>query len=424
MINFACYLLKEYADAKSFSNIVTYQNERKVDKKILSSVTYINNRLGTSFTGEEIKNALERLHFNIDMNNDGSFVATVPTYRLDVTCGADLSEEVIRLLGFNNVKSELPVLETTLGSLSLEQTRIRSLRRYLLSKGLDECLTYSLVSEIDSKSFNLLNDEEQYVLMNPLTEDRKVFRTHILNSLLNVASFNVNRQNKNLSLFEYSKVQSKESVHHNLAIVLVGKCSKRGLIESEEYDFYHMKGLFEGMMFYLGFESNRFMFNKLSDHGDKLHPGKASDIIFQGKVVGRFGELHPNMISKFDLGKTNAVVLEVCLDNIISSKISIAKMEAISRFPSVSRDIAFLVNKDVTSKDLLKVIKMNGKGLVLSSEVFDVYTGSNISSDKKSLAISITFHKEDATLTDKEINDTLDEIKFALNRMYHVEFRM
>ena len=113
------------------------------------------------------------------MNGD-NFVAIVPSWRLDVTCDADLSEEVIRLLGFENVKSILPCLDTKVGALTLEQNRLRNIRFYLLDKGLDECVTYSLISKKEENLFNLLNNEAHYSILNPLTDEREVFRTHIL----------------------------------------------------------------------------------------------------------------------------------------------------------------------------------------------------------------------------------------------------
>ena len=160
---------------------------------------------------------------------------------MDVTCSADLSEEVIRLLGYENVKSQLPCLDTKVGMLTLEQSRLREIRFFLLNNGLDECVTYSLISEKEEKAFNLLNDEEHYRIINPLTDDRVIFRTHILNSLLKVASYNIARQNKNLALFETGHMISKASQSNHLAIVLVGNELVQGELSKTPYDFYHVK---------------------------------------------------------------------------------------------------------------------------------------------------------------------------------------
>ncbi len=423
VLQFASYLIKEYCEGQSFSDIKEYQSETLTDLKISTTVDKINNRLGTSFSSKQIKEALERLHFKVMMNKDGKFIAIVPTYRLDVSGSADLSEEVIRLLGFDNVKSELPCLDTKLGALSLSQQRLRNIRDYLVDRGLDECVTYSLVSEKEADCFNLIHNEEHYRILNPLTEDRVVFRTHLLHSLLKVASYNVNRQNKNLAIFETSHMQSKSNRTEHLAIVLVGQDLSQGLLKKEAYDFYHMKGLLEGVFEMLGVEKSRFRFELIKDHKDELHPGKSVDIIFQNKVIGKFGELHPNKIAEYDLGKTSAVVLEMELDALLEAKVSIVKMSPISRFPSVSRDLAFIVDKNVLVRDILKTIKTMGRGLVSNAEVFDVYECKGIPENKKSIAISVEYQKEDATLTDKEVNDVEEQIKFELSKIYKAELR-
>lgn len=422
VLNFASELIKDLCEAKEFSDIVTYQEEKYEEKVIRTSSKRINGRLGTEFTNNEIKEVLERLNFKVMMNKD-EFVIKVPDYRLDVTCDADISEEVIRLLGFEHVKSVLPRLDTKLGALTLGQNRLKNIRFYLLDKGLDECVTYSLISKKEENSFNLLNDEEHYRILNPLTDEREVFRTHILHSLLKVATYNVARQNKNLALFETGHMISKASNSTHLAIVLVGKELRRGNMESVDFDFYHMKGLVEGIFDVLGIEATRYRFERNTTHIDELHPGKSADIIFQNKVIGKFGELHPNKIEEFDLGKLSAVALEMNLDSLLDAKVSTIKMNPISKFPSVTRDLALVVDKEVAAKDLIKVIKVTGRGLVSNAEVFDVYEGEHILSSKKSIAISVTYSSDDHTLSDKEIIDMENRIKFELTKQYKAELR-
>ena len=422
VLNYAAKLIRELCDAKETSDIVTYQSEEYKEKVINSSIQRINGRLGTSFSGKEIKEVLERLHFKVMMGSE-NFVAVVPSWRSDVTCDADLSEEVIRLLGFENVKSILPCLDTKLGALTLEQNRLRNIRFLLLNKGLDECVTYSLVSKKEQDLFILLNNEEHYSILNPLTDEREVFRTHILHSLLKVATYNVARQNKNLALFETAHMISKSSSSNHLAIVLVGKQSTRGEMEGVAYDFYHMKGLVDAIFALLGIEQSRYKLERNKQHLDELHPGRSAEIVFQNQVIGRFGELHPNKIEAYDLGKTSAVVLEMNLDSLLSAKVSIVKMTPISRFPSVSRDLALVVNKDIAAKDLIKTIKVTGKGLVSEAQVFDVYEGEHIEAGKKSVAISVTYSSDDHTLSDKEIIDMENSIKFELTKQHHAELR-
>ena len=423
VLDFATELIVELCEAKECSNIVTYQSEVKADDKLASSVTRINGRLGTEFTAEQIKDALVRLHFGVEFKNENEFVATIPHWRLDVSCDADLCEEVIRLLGFENVKSILPRLDTHCGVLTPSQSKLQEIRFFLLGKGLDECVTYSLVSKKEANLFNLLNNEEHYSIINPLTDEHEVFRTHVLHSLLKVATYNVARQNKNLMLFETSNMISKSSRAEHLAIVLVGNQEHQGAMKKEPFDFYHMKGLVDGIMSSLGIELSRYKYEVASSHLDELHPGKSAEIIFQNQVIGMFGELHPTQIGNYDLGKTKAVVLEMNLEPLLNAKVGITKMTPISRFPSVQRDLAFVVKKDVMVRDIVRTIKFTGRGLVSDASVFDVYEGTGIESGYKSIAITVTYTKADATLTEREVSDMEDKIKFDLTKTYKAELR-
>ncbi len=423
VINFATYLIKEYCDAKSVSNIVTYQSEAKPDLTLKCSVSKINNRLGTSFSKEEVKKALSRLNFEVKFVDDDNFVSVTPSYRLDVTCDADLSEEVIRLLGFDFVPSILPELNVKVGALSAKQKRLRNIREYLLSQGVDECLTYSLVSKKNADKFNLLNSEEKYQLLNPLTDEREIFRSHIAYSLLESANFNVSRQAKDLQLFECANIVTKSSRSEHLSIVLVGNKLLREQMEKRPVNFFDLKGLVEGIFTILGIESSRYKFERFVSEKEELHPGKSAKIIFQNNCIGVFGELHPNALAEFDFGKLPVLLLEMNLDSLLEAKVSVNKMQPISRFPTVSRDLAFVVDKKVAASEIIKAIKMIGKGIVKEVNIFDVYEGINIIGNRKSVAINITLGS-DHTLTDKEIVDTMDKIKFELNKKFDIELRM
>ena len=135
------------------------------------------------------------------------------------------------------------------------------------------------------------------------------------------------------------------------------------------------------------------------------------------------GELHPNKINEYDLGKTSCVVLELNLDALLSAKVSVTKMSPLSRFPSVQRDLAFVVSKDVMARDIIKTIKFVGKGLVSDAVIFDIYAGKGIEEGKQSVAISVSYRSDDHTLSDKEVSDMEDKIKFELTKAYHAELR-
>ena len=140
-------------------------------------------------------------------------------------------------------------------------------------------------------------------------------------------------------------------------------------------------------------------------------------------MIGVIGELHPSQIEKYDLGKTSAVVLEMNLESLLEAKVSDVKMVPISRFPSVARDLAFVLDSNIAASDIIRSVKKVGGSLVTNCEVFDIYQGSNIAEGKKSMAITVTYRKDDGTLTDREISDAEDKIKFELSRSYKAEIR-
>ena len=203
----------------------------------------------------------------------------------------------------------------------------------------------------------------------------------------------------------------------------MGQDIRQGLLRKENYNFFHMKGLVEGIFTVLGIEPTRYRFDRFVDEGDELHPGKAASIIFQNKKIGVLGELHPNQIERFDLGKTAAVVLEMDLEALLEAKVSETKMTQISRFPSVSRDLAFVLDANIAAGDLVKAVKKVGGSYVVGCEVFDIYQGTGIAEGKKSMAISVTYRKDEGTLTEKEVNDAEEKIKFELSRNFKAEIR-
>ena len=422
VLNYAAQLVKELCDGQEFSNNVVYQAEEKNDIVISTTLFKINNRLGTRFTIEDIKNVLERLYFSVNVEGENIQVIA-PAHRLDISCDADISEEVIRVLGFDNVVSTLPKLDTKLGALTDSQLKEKLIREYLLWNGLDECLTYSLVSKKEVGCLNLANNSEPYKILNPLTEEHEYFRNNVLYSLLMSASYNVARQNKDLALFEVSNIDAVNSHEKHLAIVLVGNENKQNLLKTEPYTFFHMKGLFEGICALLGVEPTRYRLERIKEHKDELHPGKAVDVIVNNKIIGSFGVLHPNKVKEYGFGKTEVVVFELVLDQLIDMKVGQIKSKPITKFPIVTRDLALVVDKDVLARDLIKTIKQVGKGIVKNADIFDVYEGVGIEENKKSVAIKISYGSDDHTLTEKEVNDVEERIKFELTKVYKAALR-
>lgn len=415
VLDYAAKLISDICSAKQIGETKQYQVEEKQKNVIASSTEEINRRLGTNLTNKEISETLERLNFLIEMNKDGQFKATVPSYRLDVFESADLSEEIIRLLGFGKIESELPNLQVTVGKLNDRSAKSRLASDFLLYNGVDQCLTYTLVAQNELKDFDYLSKDKPHKILNPLTDEREYVRLHILPSLLNSLSYNVARQMKDVRLFEISDILTDKTHSLHLALVLSGDEPIRHKLEKRPVDFYTVKGLFEGLMELLGIATSRYKIEKLISEKEEFHSGKSAVIKIGNEVVGVIGELHPNEIEKRHLGKNNSVaVMELKLDSFFDIKTSNIKMNGISKFPFVKRDIALLLDKEVPVKDLLKTIRQIDRNLIRDCEVFDVYEGIAIGPGRKSVAISIAFQSENRTLKDEEVNELEKKIKSEL----------
>ncbi len=402
-----CGLQKEY-------QISTYDVVDHHPRLIQTSVARINNRLGTSFSDDEIINVLNRVGIHTKMQ-DGLLEATIPDHRIDITCDADLSEEVIRIYGFENVRSTLPVLKTTLGGLNEIQAKKRKIRHYLIDNGFDEILTYTLVSHQENLMFNYYYHQEPYRLLHPMSDEHADVRKSLLPSLLKTLQYNVARQARRLAMFETSAMYIDGEEHSHLAIGLYGSDDYQGELTTIAYDFYHMKGVIEGLLSLLGIDEGRYTLVRSDETmKDEFHPGRSAMLFINKEKVAVFGELHPSLAKQYDLDKAPCLVAEILLDKLLEIKTGKKKMQAPNKYPFVERDLALIVRKDIPVSDLIRVIKKNGKSLVKKVMVFDVYEGEHIDRDHKSVAVKITYQSDDHTLEEKEISAAEAEIKAAL----------
>lgn len=417
----ASSLLKELCEAKQIGNTNTYLKEEYKPLIIKTSSSYINNRLGTSFAHEQIVSALKRAFVSVKENDD-ELECLIPDHRIDILGEADLSEEVIRILGFDNVKSELPKMTLSLGGLDERLNKKRIIRNYLRGLGLNEQLSYSLIRERETKLFNLLNKDECYKIINPLSDEHEYVRSNILPSLMNILSYNVNHGNENVSYFEVSDIFTKENKScSHLSIVLAGNDLRQGYLDGKLYSFYHMKGLAEGLLKLFNIDEKRYTFERINM--DELHPGKSAIIKCDGKVLAFLGELHPNMQKEYGLGNLNVVVMEMNLDVLFNVRTSLKKMEQFSRFPTVKRDFAFIIKDDISANQIVQEIKKVNRELIKRVDIFDVYKGEHIKDGYYSIALSVSFSSLEKTLNDNELASLQEDIISSLETKFKAELR-
>ena len=269
-------------------------------------------------------------------------------------------------------------------------------------------------------------DKEIIELAAPMSEDRKYVRSSILPSLLECVSYNQARSIKDVALYEISNVYGKNHVEERLAIAASGALQEnRWQKYRVEADFYTMKGLLDALLESIGFSGNRVVWKENTLDTTHFHPYRSAEVYLGKQLLGIVGQIHPAMEQKYDVATT--VALEINLEVLLSNKASKVKFTEVSKYPSVSRDLAFVVNEDVKVSDIINSIRKNGKlnkeNIIQNVEVFDVYTGEHVEKGYKSIALSIIFQSNERTLKDEDINQIHDKILETLKTELNAQLR-
>ena len=409
----ACALLEKYAGGKVVTGTITYDTTSKKDKEIDITFKNINDVLGANIPNEEILNVFRKLGFEYTVNGE-KITVKVPSRRMDISIKEDLIEEVSRIYGVDNIQGKLPVVPMRKGSYDKTE---REIRNKMISLGLNETLSYILINDKEVNGYTL-DEFEPLKLLDPITEDRNTLRYSVIPSLYKIYEYNRAREQKDISIFEIGKgFYKKGDVYGEdtkLCALMTGKYST-GLNNTKNVDFYTIKGVAEEILDYLGY-AGRYSFMK-QEMPKKMHPGQSAYINVNGTNVGIIGKVHPNVT------RENVFVLEINLDELFQKKVGKMKYKEISKFPNVKKDIAFVVDKSLTSKEVEKAIKNGGGSLLTDIEIFDVYTGVGIGLDKKSMAYSLTFSDNKKTLTDDEVNALMNKIIDTVSKKCGAELR-
>lgn len=408
----ACSLLQKYASGEVLSGVLSYDKSNKEDKKIIITVDNINNVLGTKLDSEKIIDVFNKLGF-ISKEKDNIITVTVPTRRLDINIKEDLIEEVGRIYGINNIEGKLPRLDIKEGNYD-KTTRL--IRNKLVDLGLNEVLTPIFMADNISDLYKE-DGTESVKLLDPLFNDRNTIRTSLVPSLLNVFNYNKARNLKDISIFEVAKTFYKKDDKYyedkKLCILMNGDYYLE-LGNNKKVDFYILKGIVEELLIYLGYE-NRF--SLIIENIPKfMHPGVSAIINLNGKDIGYLGKMHPNV-------EKDVFVCEINLDKLLANKTSKLKYKDINKYPSINKDMAFIMDKKISSEEVIRVIKKAGGKLLTNVEVFDVYEGENIGLDNKSIAFNLTFEDYSKTLTDEEVMEVFNNIISNVESKLNVKLR-
>ena len=409
----ACHLLEKYAGAEVVDGYLLVDNEDHTEKKLTFKPIDVDKILGITISEEDMKYELERLDFPYKVKN-GEFEVTIPRRRLDIDPYVnDIAEEIGRLYGYNNLVSSLPNVKVRRGEYVGDIKYRKLVSKRLRSLGLNEVKNYTLVSPEMASMFRY-EERGQVHLPNPMSLDKSIVRTTLIPSLMNVYEYNKARGVKDVNIYEIARTyDDKYNELTKICGLMSGSYITSTWKKDLEVDFYVVKGVVENLLDFMGY-NNRYSFIR-SECSD-LHPGVQASIVLDGKKIGIIGKVHPNITKK------DIYVFELNLDDLYG-KTSKLKYKEAFKYPSIQKDMAFILDKKIDVADVVKTIKKAANKTLQIVDIFDVYEGDNIDSSKKSVAFALTFNGITRTLTDEEVMDSFNKIIDKVVSSHNAELR-
>ncbi|OEF95617.1 phenylalanine--tRNA ligase subunit beta [Desulfuribacillus alkaliarsenatis] len=425
----AAVLMAQLGGGEIVQGIVDSSPGEVQNSPVAIEVNRINQRVGTELTKEQMIEIFNRLQFTVKEQGD-ELLVSVPTRRRDITIAEDLSEEVARLYGYENIPTTLPIGQSTQGRLTDEQQARRRVRDCLISAGWYEAVSYSFINPNRVTELELNDDiyQKMIPLKMPLSEERSHLRTTMLPSMLELAQYNSNHKNEAIKLFELGKVfrpkelPLKELPEEKITVAGIAYGNINGLHwsnQTQAVDFYYVKGVLEQLFSYLGLNQSGISYRPVTKPA--LHPGQTAVIEINGEEVGYIGQLHPKVIKQFNLPKT--YYFELDYEKLLEHANFKIQYQSLPRYPAIKRDIAMVIAEETNASDIMDTIKKSGGDLLIDIQLFDVYAGKGIEAGKKSLAFSLTYRNREKTLTDEEVQVSIDSILAELESKWQAELR-
>lgn len=426
----AAQLLQEMGACTVCEGIVDVYPNPKQANYVTFTPEQINNHLGTNIAKDVMLNIITSVGFDVTKDENDEITVKVPSWRNDVTCMADISEEIARLYGFDKIKSTLPNGVSMQGTQSAKQTFIDKVKASLSSQGLYETISFALTNEETFNKLNIPQDSplrKAVPIMNPLSDEYPLVRTTLLSSIFDNLARNLARKNDDVALFEVGSVFFPKALPVTelpdevvkIAGAITGRRNAQGWNQTNDMvDFYDAKGIIEEL--FANLRVTRYTVEAGTHYA--MHPGKTALFKKGRDVIATVGEVHPAVLSAYGITKP-VYIFELDATTVMKYMAKDLKYKALPKYPATSRDLAMLVDVDVNAADIEKAMtKAAGQNLTQIT-LFDVYTGKQVEEGKKSLAFSLTFQSNDKTLTDAEIDPAIEKIVAKLQKDFNANLR-
>ncbi len=424
-LNEAAQLIAQLAGGTVTKGIVTGSEKPAEDKNIELSLAKINHVLGTDLKMEDVTSVFDRLAFPNKLTSNDTVLVTVPARRWDISLPADLYEEVARIYGYDNLPESLPVMTRNHGGLSPRQRFIRATRHDFEGMGLNQAISYSLTTIDKAKQFQIDPVAEPMKLDFPMSSDHVATRMSIISGLLIDIAYNVARNVNNVALYEEGRVfiprggERPEEQEHVAGAITGQLLNNSWHVADQPVDFFQVKGMLERYLHNMGIAGK---VEYVADRSrEEMHPGRTANILIDGELVGFVGQVHPQTAKEYKVPET--YVFELNLEQLMKSKKIENEYTPISKFPTITRDIALLVDTNVTNEEIVDLIKQYGGAFLKDVHLFDVYSGAHLSSGKKSLAYTLTYQDTNATLTEDQVNQAFAKVTNRLQEQLNAEIR-
>lgn len=424
-LNEAAEMIKELAGGTITAGIVTGSEALAVDTPIKLSLAKINHVLGTSLTMEQVTDIFDRLAFAYTVDDDDQLTVIAPARRWDISLAADLYEEIARIYGYDNLPSTLPTMTRNRGGLTPRQRFIRASRHDLEGMGLTQAISYSLTTVEKAKQFQIKPLAEPMKLDFPMSSDHVATRMNIVSGLLNDIAYNVARNVDNVALYEEGRIflpmgDERPVEQEHLAAAVTGQMVANSWNKKDQsVDFFQLKGIVERYLKNMGI-AGKITYVPTSDRPE-MHPGRTADIMVDDQLVGFIGQVHPQTAKEYKIPET--YVFELNLELLLAAPKIENEYTPISKYPSITRDIALLVDDDVENATIVEAIKQKGGAYLKEIHLFDVYAGSHLPAGKKSLAYTLTYQDDKGTLTEDQVNTAFDKVTAYLQDKVDAEIR-
>ena len=427
----AAQLLAEMGACEVCRGIVDCYPHPKAPVEVLCTAEQINRRLGTELVGKKMAAIWESLGFRVESVAPDSYCVTAPSWRGDITCWEDLSEEIARIYGFDRISSTTPRGNIRMGEESDRQRFLAAVKETLCRLGLNETVSFAFMHPAMFDRLQVPKESElrrAIPIMNPLTDEYPLVRTTLLPNLMENALRNFSRKNEDVRLFEAAPVFLPKSLPvteqpmeaMKLAGLIAGRRQPSGWGQGNDFvDFYDAKGIVEEL--FAALRISRYTVERGTHFA--LHPGKTAAFKKGREIIAVVGEVHPAVMAAFNTDK-KMYIFEMDLMTLMKYAAGKLSAQTIPRYPAITRDLALSVAKDIPAADIERVIKKNAGSHFRDICLFDVYTGRQVAEGEKSMAFSLQFQSDDRTLTDEEIDAAMAAVVDAVSREFAAQLRV